>query len=49
VSTILNTLRTIKDKVLRTNYRSSIDGKYVTKSYAQEHPDTTYRERRWLG
>lgn len=26
-------------------FRSAITGRYVTKHYAQQHPDTTIRER----
>ena len=28
-------------------FRSSITGLFVTKDYAEKHPDTTVRERWW--
>jgi hypothetical protein len=32
-------------RIIRWVYRSAVTGKFVSKKYAQDHPDTTTRER----
>lgn len=31
--------------IILYRYRSAITGKYVSKAYAEKHPDTTIREK----
>lgn len=35
----------IVKRLIRWIYRSSITGKFVTRKYAEKHPDITVRER----
>jgi hypothetical protein len=38
---MLNALK----KLFRWVYRSAVTGKFVSKEYAEEHPDSTVKER----
>ena len=38
--------RRVEALIIRYVYRSSVTGRYVSKAYAEQHPDTTYRSLR---
>lgn len=42
---MLGKLRDAVAKLIFWRYRSSVTGRYVTRDYAEQNPDTTQRER----